>query len=134
MKNELKQKANSIEDIRRIVGHELKPGKEGLGQISDALRLLEGAGIASFQWDYIEIYKETDCGSIGCAMGWGAVLWPEQIGRHPYTGQYQRILGVDGALLMRAFINHSMFFEHGIDNVKPHHVADELDRIAETLP
>ena len=136
MKPEVKQKATSIEDIRSIVGHELKAGKEGVKQIADALRLLEGAKIANFTWNYDRVYEKSDCGSVGCAIGWAVELWPSAIKfiqanyRNEWFNGIEAALGVEQASLDTAFANHSLA---GHDDVQPHHVADELDRIATTL-
>ena len=134
MKPEVKQKATSIEDIRSIVGHELKTGKEGVKQIADALRLLEGAGLDSFRWDYRFAGEQTECGAFGCAIGWTQFMWPDQIDSALWEVHDEDVtdaLGLPNGTLDQAFFGVGDLSKREL--VRPHHVADELDRIAETL-
>lgn len=81
-------------DIRGIVGDTLLPGKEGIKQIAEALRLqqqvedAENGRLIPLYWDFSTVLRDRTsniggrtCGYAGCAIGLATLLWPDQCSR-----------------------------------------------------
>ena len=103
----------------------LRPGLAGLAQLRDELRKPMPEG---FEWDYSIIREPRHCGSAGCALGLGQIVWPE----HAETVFLDRVI---------AAIFFDLSPSEGIDlfcltmphtppeDVPAWAVADEIDRL-----
>ena len=124
-----------------------KGGREGLKQLSQALRQDMPEG---FTWDYATVWEQrfdVECGTVGCALGLASTLWPVECGklRHlAYCGgprveqlREERAASMFG---MHVIAFRALFLGHSanrngyefLSKVPVTAVADAIDRYLET--
>ncbi len=98
--------------------------------VRQAIALLRGPLPNGFKWHYPDTFKQTDCETKGCAVGWFHMVWPKQIAANVRrAGEY---FGMSESEASKVFISAaSVHREILMWEVTPAMVADDLEAWAD---
>jgi hypothetical protein len=106
------------------------PGKEGLRKLAYVLRHKELW--LKHKWNFMTPFRETECGTVGCALGIARVMWPEKIIANGRICE-QLAAQFDMSPSAASDIFHGGAFTHmEIHHITPVVVADAIDRYLAT--
>lgn len=110
------------------------PGREGLRKLAWVLRHPETW--PKHEWNFGTIYESTSCGTVGCAMGLAAAMWPEHIGARPCTAILEDALGIPEPALEKLFVSAPTEYYGGkrFTEIEPKDVADAIDSYLAKAP
>ena len=111
--------------LTNVLGFALPiPGREGLRVLARALRAPMPEG---FRWDFGRIRMQTDCGTVGCAMGLAYTIWGDNA--PPNHIDFADKFCVSPDTTKRLFIPECV---GPYDQITPPMVADAIDRYLDT--